>query len=73
MYLNTFPEFTIGPMSILLCDYNVFKCLVILFSLAINSTFIVQCLKDQEPFRLLRFMSRHVDDNGLKYFILFIT
>jgi len=33
--------------------------------LDINSTYIVQCFKDQEPCKSLRFMSRHVDDNGI--------
>lgn len=32
--------------------------------LDINSTYIVQCLKDQEPYKSLRFISKHVDDNG---------
>ncbi|VVC24581.1 Hypothetical protein CINCED_3A007405 [Cinara cedri] len=33
----------------------------------INSTYIVQCLKDQEPYKSLRFLSRHVDDNVVKF------
>lgn len=34
------------------------------YFLDMNSTYIVQCFKDQEPCKSLRFMSRHVDDNG---------
>ncbi|XP_060868805.1 uncharacterized protein LOC132943741 isoform X1 [Metopolophium dirhodum] len=32
-----------------------------------NSTYIVQCLKDQEPYKLLRFMTKHVDNNTIKF------
>ncbi|XP_060842895.1 uncharacterized protein LOC132923094 isoform X1 [Rhopalosiphum padi] len=32
-----------------------------------NSTYIVQCLKDQEPYKLLRFMTKHVDHNVVKF------
>lgn len=37
-----------------------------------NSTYIVQCFKDQEPCRSLRFMSRHVDDNGIQKLYIFL-
>lgn len=37
----------------------------IVLVLDFSSTYIVQCLKDQEPYKLLRFMSRHMDDNGM--------
>ncbi|CAH1711836.1 unnamed protein product [Aphis gossypii] len=32
-----------------------------------NSTYIVQCLKDQEPYKMLRFMSKNVDHNIVKF------
>ncbi|XP_025208362.1 uncharacterized protein LOC112603813 [Melanaphis sacchari] len=32
-----------------------------------NCTYIVQCLKDQEPYKLLRFMTKQVDNNVVKF------
>lgn len=40
-------------------------CLV--YFLDTNGTYIVQCYKDQEPYKSLRFISRHMDDNGMQY------